>query len=71
VIFQDVSGIGDLFVMFAGNQDILMESRGVIRVKSSSAYLVVKAISLLRTPFGSGRSTMPSDAPSAMNGIPL
>jgi hypothetical protein len=71
VIFQDVSGIGDLFVMFAGSQDILMESRGVIRVKSSSVYLAVREIGLLRTPFGSGRDTMPSDAPSVMNGIPL
>ena len=70
-MLPDHSGIGDLFVMFAGSQDILMESRGVIRVKSSSVYLVVKAISLLRRPFGSGRDTMPSDAPNAMNDIPL
>jgi hypothetical protein len=71
VIFLDVSGIGDLFVMFAESQDILMESRGVKRVKNSSVYRAVAEIDLLRTSFGNGRGTMPSDAPSVMNGIPL
>jgi hypothetical protein len=71
VIFQDVSGTGDMFVMFAGSQDISMGLHGVKRAKNSFVYLVVMEIGLLRTIFGSGKDTMPSNAPSVMHDIPL
>jgi len=71
VIFQDVSGIGGMFVMFVVNQDILTGLRGAKRVKSSSVYFVVRIIGLLRKHFGGGRGIMPSDAPGVMNDIQL
>jgi hypothetical protein len=69
VIFQDVSGIGDVFVMFVVNQGILTGLRGAKKVKSSSVYFVVRIIGLLKEHFGVGKGTMPSDAPSVMNDI--
>jgi len=71
VIFQDVSGIGDMFVMFVVNQDILTGLRGAKRVKSSFVYFVVRIIGLSRRRFGGGRGTMPSDVPDVMNDILL